>query len=104
LAAADRIGQVLVVHLEHLGLVVVQVHLRRAADHVQVDDVACLGREVRPAGLGGVGLAVRAGAVGAEERRQGGRAEREAGRGEELATSFQAVEFAEEAHNRSSSG
>ena len=40
------VGQVLVVPLLHHRLVVEQVHLRRAADHVQVDDVLGLGREV----------------------------------------------------------
>ncbi len=44
---AHRIGQVLVEPLGHLGLVIVQVHLRRAADHVQVDDVLGLAREMR---------------------------------------------------------
>jgi hypothetical protein len=46
LAVADRLGQVLVVPLLHLRLVVVEVELRRPADHVQVDDVLGLGREV----------------------------------------------------------
>ena len=46
LALPDRIRQVLVVVLAHLGLVVVQVHLRRAADHVQVDHLLRLGGEV----------------------------------------------------------
>ena len=44
LAHADRVGQVLVEPLVHLRLVVEQVHLRRAADHVQIDDVLGLGR------------------------------------------------------------
>ena len=49
LALADRVGQILVVQLLHLRLVVVQIHLRRAADHVQVDDVLGLGGKcVRP--------------------------------------------------------
>ena len=52
LAHADRVGQVLVVPLAHLRLVVVQVHLRRAADHVQVDDVLGLGGEVGQAAAG----------------------------------------------------
>ena len=43
LALADRVGQVLVVPVVHLRLVVVEVHLRRAADHVQIDDVLGLG-------------------------------------------------------------
>src|SRR5262249_21943581 len=64
---ADGIGQVLVVPVLHDRLVIVEVHLRRPADHVQVDDVL---------GLGGVMRADRRGALGAagffltEERRQ----------------------------------
>ena len=46
LAHPDRVGQVLVVPLVHHRLVVVEVHLRRPADHVQVDDVLRLGSEV----------------------------------------------------------
>ena len=48
LAHPDRVGQVLVVELVHLRLVVVQVHLRRPADHVQVDHLLGLGGEVQP--------------------------------------------------------
>ena len=47
LAHAHRVGQVAVIPLPHDGLVVVQVHLRRSADHVQVDDLLCLGRVMR---------------------------------------------------------
>ncbi len=47
LALADRVGQVLVVPGVHLRLVVVEIHLRRAADHVQIDDVLGLAGEVR---------------------------------------------------------
>ena len=46
LAHADRVGQVLVVPLLHHRLVVVQIHLRRPADHVQIDDVLGLGRKL----------------------------------------------------------
>ena len=46
---ADRVGQVLVVPILHLRLVVVQVHLRRPADHVQIDHVLGLGRKMRAA-------------------------------------------------------
>ena len=44
---ADRFGQVLVVPVVHDGLVIEQIHLRRTADHVQIDDLLRLGREVR---------------------------------------------------------
>ena len=44
LALANGVGQVLVVPLLHYRLVVEQIHLRRTADHVQVDD---------PFGVGG---------------------------------------------------
>ena len=90
LAVADRVGQIFVVPVEHLGLVVVEVHLRGAADHVQVDDALGLGREVGAGG--GVGAAA--------ESRQGRGAEREAGRGEELAAGFVADVFVKEAHDR----
>ena len=43
------VGQVLVEPVLHLRLVVVQVHLRRRADHVQVDGALRLGRKVRQA-------------------------------------------------------
>ena len=44
---ADRVGKVLVEHGAHLGLVVEEVHLRRAAVHVQIDGPPGLGREMR---------------------------------------------------------
>jgi hypothetical protein len=47
LAADDGGRQVLVEHLLHLRLVVVEVHLRRAAVHEQVDEVLRLRGEVR---------------------------------------------------------
>ena len=47
LALADGVGQVLVEPLLHPRLVVEQVHLRRRADHVEVDGPLRLGREVR---------------------------------------------------------
>ncbi len=43
-------GRSLSYHSFILRLVVVQVHLRRAADHVQIDDVLGLGGEVRQSG------------------------------------------------------
>src|SRR5206468_11192511 len=77
LTHADGVGQVAVEPLAHLRFVVVQVHLRRGADHVQVDGPRRLGGEVGqtrlPANRGA--WAVRAGGV-AEERgeRQGAEA------------------------------
>ena len=47
LAHADRVRQVLVEHGLHPGLVVPEVHLRRAAVHEQVDGPLRPGREVR---------------------------------------------------------
>ena len=41
------IGQILVEPLVHLRLVIVQIHLRRTADHVQIDDLLGLGRKMR---------------------------------------------------------
>ena len=77
LALADAVGQVLVVPVVHDRLVVEEVHLRRAADHVQIDDVLGLGdvvlqpRHGRPGqGVGGLGLA-----FAAEERGEGGPAD-----------------------------
>ena len=61
LAHADRFGQVLVEPFLHDGLVIEQIHLRRAADHVQVDDVLGLRGEVRErAALAGFGPARQA--------------------------------------------
>src|SRR5262249_668031 len=76
LPAADRVGKILVIPLLHLRLVVEQVELARPADHVQVDDVLGLGREVS-LWQGGVepGRGPGAGLLLAEERPQGGRAE-----------------------------
>ncbi len=50
LAFANRFGEVLVVIGLHLGLVVVEVHLGGAADHVEVDDVFGFGGEVGEGG------------------------------------------------------
>ena len=47
LPLANRVGQVLIVPLIHLRLIVVQVHLRRTADHVQVNHMLGFRREVR---------------------------------------------------------
>ena len=47
LALANRVGQILVEPVVHLRLVVEGLHLRRRADHVQVDRALGLGREVR---------------------------------------------------------
>ena len=71
LALADRVGQVLVVPCVHLRLVVVEVDLRRAADHVQIDDVLGLAGEVgagRPAAATALGRRERVAAVAAQER------------------------------------
>ena len=46
----DRVGQVLVVPLVHRRLVVIHVHLRRPADHVQIDHLLGLGGEMKRAG------------------------------------------------------
>ncbi len=46
LTHSHTVGQVLVEILLHLRLVVVEVHLRRAADHVEIDHVLRLGSEM----------------------------------------------------------
>ena len=53
LAVADGVGQVLIEPFLHLRLVVVQVHLRRAADHVEIDHVLRFRWKVRQRGLAG---------------------------------------------------
>ena len=50
LAVADALGEILVEPVVHERLVVVEVHLRRPADHVQIDDVLRLRREVGAVG------------------------------------------------------
>ena len=52
LAVADALGEILVKPVVHHRLVVVDVHLRRPADHVQVDDVLRLRGEVGAVGTG----------------------------------------------------
>ena len=95
LTHADGFGQVLVEPLVHLGLVVVEVHLRGAADHVQVNDVLGFGREVSEAGefLGGGVLLVALFAGAAEgftahERGERGPADSVGALAEEVAAGF----------------
>ena len=85
LAHADRVGQVLVVPLVHHRLVVEQVHLRRPADHVQIDDVLRLRREVRAAQRRAPASrpALRASAL-PRQRRQRRRAQQVRARGQEM--------------------
>ena len=52
LPALDAGGQILVIPLGHLRLVVEEVHLRRSADHVEVDDALRLRGEMRKDGPG----------------------------------------------------
>ena len=77
LAHADRFGQVLVVPLLHHRLVVVQIHLRRPADHVQIDDMLRLGGEMRERmrPTARHRLLRRASQAGARQRRQRRRAQ-----------------------------
>ena len=85
LALADRVGQVLVVHGVHLRLVVVEIHLRRAADHVQIDDVLGLAGEVGTGQVGQLGCGGDAAAAGGRQQRSRRRAaERADGQVEEL--------------------
>ena len=97
LAHADRFGQVLVVPLVHHRLVVEQVHLRRPADHVQVDDVLRFAGEMLERfgfALRSIGCAVVShcpaahAAFFAEKRGERGPAGDAAGFAEELTTRF----------------
>src|SRR5262249_61470521 len=73
LPAAAGVGQVLVVPVEHLRLVVEEVELAGPADHVQVDDVLGLGREVGlRQGRGVPGVRPGCAGFGTEERPEGG--------------------------------
>src|SRR5262249_987021 len=96
-AHAERVGRVLVVPLAHFRLVVVEVHLRGAADHVQVNHLLGLAGEVR-AGRVGRGLGGRPGAVAAQERGQCRPAEGVRTRGEEVPPGEVAAEVLKEIH------
>ncbi len=98
LTHADGVGQVLVEHGVHLGLVVVEVHLRRPADHVQVDDLLGLGRVVERDGIGLALAVVAAGQTLAEQRRQGRPADGVDAAAEELTAGFVAKKVVEEGH------
>src|SRR5262249_11398716 len=91
----------LVEPLAHLRLVVVEVHLRRAAHHVQVDDVLRLRDEVRALGgrlpslappkLGGMGGPRRRRGKGFPTKgHEGGPADGAGAAAQELAAGFQA--------------
>src|SRR5262249_17826020 len=87
----------LVIPLLHDRLVIVQVHLRRAADHVQIDDLLGLAGEVRlhrrmP------GRAIAAGSVGVQKRRKRGPADGMRAGFEEVAASDGLAEVVEEGH------
>ena len=97
LAHANRVGQILVEPLLHLGLIVEQVHLRRPADHVQIDDVLGLGCEVRAQRAVEAHLAGRGGGVGrsiaAKQRRQRGGAQGIGSAAKKLPAGFSADPF-----------
>src|SRR5262249_59696249 len=83
---AARVGRVLVEPFAHLRLVVVQVHLRRPADHVQIDDVLRLCRVVCPGRFRAVrGRGRGTGAVGVQQRGQGSPANGVCSGGKEVA-------------------
>ena len=93
LAVADARGQVLVVHLLHLRLVVEEVHLGGAADHVEVDDALGLGQMLR-ADRARRGVGHRA----AEQARERGGAEGVGARAEEAASGLEGVPLVEDGH------
>src|SRR5205823_2516515 len=92
-------GQLAVVPVVHARLVVVEVHLRRTADHVQVDDLAGLRREVRAGRRGrGVGACGAGSPVAAEQRGQRGPADGIDAAAEELAAGFVAKPIMDRIH------
>ena len=105
LAHPHRVGKLLVVPLVHHRLVVVEVHLRRPADHVQVDDVLRLRGEVGQPGqrpgrrrpVAGAGAAPQS--LVAQQRGQGGPAHGIGPPAEELAAGLILDVFLERAHS-----
>ena len=93
-------GQVLVIPLAHDGLVIVQIHLRRAADHVEIDDLFGFGREIRADGAvlrrGGGADFFRGAQHLRGEHAEGGRAHETRAALEELAARFVADVILEE--------
>ena len=84
-------GRSLSYHGVHLRLVVVEIDLRRAADHVQIDDVLGLAGEVgaghvRAGQRGCLGRREHVAAVGAQERNRRRAAQRAHGQIEKTAT------------------
>ena len=94
LAVADAWGQVLVVHLLHLRLVVEEVHLGGAADHVEVDDALGLGEVLRADRA-----RRRMGEGATEQAGQRGGAEGVGARAEEAATGLEGVPLVEDGHS-----
>ena len=103
LSHADRFGQVLVVPLVHHRLVVVQIHLRRPADHVQIDHLLGLRREMRQI-RGNVfsrfrAARIAAGQAIAHQRCERRSAEQVASLGEEVAACEVLTELVEGVHD-----
>ena len=93
LAVTDARGQVLVEHLLHLRLIVEEVHLGGAADHVEVDDALGLWLVLRTDCARG-GVRERA----TEQAGQRGGAEGVGARAEEAATGLEGVPLVEDRH------
>ena len=94
---ADRVGQVFVVPLLHHRLVVVEIHLRGTADHVQVNDVLHLRWKMRKREFPR-GIVTPQFHRTAKQRSKGGVSERVFTAAEELAAGFVTIELFKQAH------
>ena len=104
LAVADRVGQVLVEPVLHLGLIVEQVELRRSIGHEQPDHAFRLGGEVQGRQYA-VSRVLARRRAGRQQRRihhrgQRGRADAGGAASEKVAASFQQGVFLARIHER----
>ncbi len=106
LAVANRIRQILIEKILHLRLVVVQVHLRRSADHVQIDDVLRLRGEVRQVFLDVLNGRFRRTEqlLGTQQRRQRGEPDGAGSAAKELPSRFSSHPFLKGIHDFQLSG
>src|SRR5206468_826324 len=98
LALANRVGQVGAAQVAEPRFVVEEVHLRRGAGLEQVDDALGARSKVRQAGQAALSSSVLSEAVIRQQRREGGGAEAEARRLDELPARQRSPVFVQEIH------